>query len=365
MKKWRRRTAAAAALLFLLLILALPARAAEAPDADELGLPAAVGAFLEQYGGAAGRLGALTPQALWERLTGMVRAQLTQPLRMLGSLAAVLLLAALARAAAPERAGAQLGALVDMAVILSSFLFACRPLLVLLDDIGQALLDCRTFLMTFVPVFAALTASCGMPASAALYTGFFLTGALAASALIGGVLVPLLKIYIALDIAGGLSGAVDLSGLCRVLSRFLRWALGLIATMFGAVLSLQSILARGADSVALRTGKFLVGSGVPVIGGAVADAIGTVYAGLQVVRGTAGVGAIVTVAALLLPLFVRCMVYDLTLCLAAALAAATGSSGAQKVFLGLCECIELYILILFFYAVVILLSTALLLLLGT
>lgn len=65
-----------------------------------------------------------------------------------------------------------------------------------------------------------------------------------------------MKIYMALNISGGLSSTVDLSGLAAMVSKFIKWGLGLIATVFGAVIGLQSLLAGAADSVALKAGKF-------------------------------------------------------------------------------------------------------------
>ena len=168
----------------------------------------------------------------------------------------------------------------------------------------------------------------------------------------------------ALKISGGLSSTVDLSGLAAMVSKFIKWGLGLIATVFGAVIGLQSLLAGAADSVALKAGKFLIGSSVPVIGGAVSDAIGTVYAGLKVVKGTAGAAGICAIVVLFAPLLLRCLAYYLSLSLAAAAATVTGNGRAGKVFGGFCECLELYISILIFFAVMIILSTALMISLG-
>lgn len=72
---------------------------------------------------------------------------------MFYQLAAVLVLAALAKAMTADWANMQVGRQVDMAVILASFLFACRPLLQLLAEIGEMILECKTFVLSFVPVF--------------------------------------------------------------------------------------------------------------------------------------------------------------------------------------------------------------------
>lgn len=351
------------ALLTLLLMLAVPVAAAS-DEREDYGLPQQVSEFLDKYGEGAEQLQELTPQGLWEALLRALKEQLQRPLKMFYQLAAVLVLAALAKAMTADWANMQVGRQVDMAVILASFLFACRPLLQLLSEIGEMILECKTFVISFVPVFATVMATCGQPAAGAVYTGFFLSSVVVAATLITGVLLPFMKIYMALNISGGLSSAVDLGGLAVMVSKFIKWGLGLIATVFGAVIGLQSLLAGAADSVALKAGKFLIGSSVPVIGGAVSDAIGTVYAGLKVVKGTAGAAGICAIVVLFAPLLLRCLAYYFSLSLAAAAATVTGNGKASRVFGGFCECLELYISILIFFAVMIILSTALMISLG-
>ena len=358
-----KRMASFILLLLFFALLAAPVFGAEQPE-EELGLSPEVGSFLDSYGDQAELLESLTLQGLWERFCQTVKGQLTSPLRMFGRLAGCLVLAAVAKAVCADLGSQKLEPQIDMAILLAACLFVCQPLLQLLEEIGSAVLQCRTFVSSFVPVFATVMASCGQPAASAVYTGFFLSSVLLAANLITGILLPFLKIYMALTVAGGISTTADLSGVASLISRFVKWGLGLIATVFGAVVGLQSLLAGAADSVALKAGKFLVGSGVPVIGGAVSDAISTVYAGLKVVKGTAGAAGICVMVALFAPILIRCFVYYLALSAAAAAAAVTGNQKVGGVFRGFCSCLELYGAILIFFAVMITLATALMILLG-
>ena len=350
--------------LIALAFLVIPVSAAQ-EDVQQYGLQDQVNEFLDEYGDGAQQLEDFTAQSLWDSILQAISQQISRPMQMVYRLTAILVLAAIAKAFCSDWADRQIEKQVEMVVILASFLFACKPLLQLLSDLGDAIVECRTFLISFIPVFAGVMASCGQPAASAVYTGFFLSAVTIFSSLITGILLPFLKIYMALNISGGLSSTVDLSSLAGLISKFIKWGLGLIATIFGAVIGLQSLLAGAADSVALKTGKFLIGSGVPVIGGAVSDAIGTVYAGLKVVKGTAGAAGIFAIVALFAPILIRCFIYLLALNITAAAAAVTGNSRVGKVFHGFCECLELYISILVFFSVMTILSTALMISLGT
>ena len=333
----------------LFIFLSVPVFASEQQtEAEELGLSPEVGSFLEDYGEEADWLKNLTLQGLWDRFWQTAKAQLTNPLRMFGRLSGILVWPRWQRRY-PRIGAGKTWAQIDMAVVLAAFLFACQPLLQLLEDISEAVLQCRTFIGSFVPVFAAVMVSCGQPAASAVYTGFFLSGVVLAASLITGILIPFLKIYMALTVAGGVSTTADLGGVASLISRFIKWGLGLIATVFGAVVGLQSLLASATDSVALKAGKFLVGNSVPVIGGAVSDAISTVYAGLKVVKGTAGAAGICVMIALFAPILIRCLIYYLVLSATATVAAVTGNAKVGGVFRGFCSCLELYGSILIFF----------------
>ena len=81
--------------------------------------------------------------------------------------------------------------------------------------------------------------------------------------------------------------------------------------MFGALIGLQGIFAQSADTLALKTGKFLLSSGVPVVGRAISDAMGSVLAGLKMLKGTVGFAVIAVIAVSFLPLLIQCCAYHL------------------------------------------------------
>ena len=86
-----------------------------------------------------------------------------------------------------------------------------------------------------------------------------------------------------------------------------------------AVLSFQNTLAESNDSMMIRTAKLASGSFVPIIGGAVSEATGTVAAGLNTLKATLGVVSIIALAASVAPLLISLWFNKLSFLLGSAL----------------------------------------------
>ena len=96
---------------------------------------------------------------------------------------------------------------------------------------------------------------------------------------------------------------------CELLAKAVKWLLGLVSVVFGAVLGLQSVLAQNADTLAMKTGKFLLSSSIPVVGSVASDAMGSVLSGLRVLKGSLGFAAIAVLAIDFLPILVQSVFY--------------------------------------------------------
>ena len=88
------------------------------------------------------------------------------------------------------------------------------------------------------------------------------------------------------------------------------WGLGILTTIFVGMLSIQTIVGSGGDSLMLKTSKFLVGSFIPVIGGTISDAVGAAKGCVQVLKSVVGsFGILVAVLSFLPALLEVCLWY--------------------------------------------------------
>ena len=297
--------------------------------------------------------------AVWNAVSG----QLQEPLRLFAKVCALLLLSALARSLCAEDGG--LTAVLDTVVTLSAFSLCGGTLLGLLEVLHQAVESSRVYLAAFIPVFASALTACGQPGAAAVYSGFFFAAATLVTHLLCQAAFPLIKVFLAMDATACVGGGLDLSGLAAVLRRWCRWILGFCATIFTALMTLQGTFAHSADSLALKTGKFLLGSSVPVVGRAVSDAMGGVLAGLRLLKGTVGFAAVAVVVALFAPVLIQCLLYGAVFAAGEMVAAATGAGKSIRLFKGMADCVGLCAAMAFFFCFVVTSATILMILFGS
>lgn len=350
-----------AGVLLLVCLTAVPVWAQQDQPAQEL--PSDWQEVLDEAPVTAEEFREMGLSELLQKAAQAVARQLTQPLRLFAKLCAILLLAGLARSLCAGEDG--LAAVLDTVTTLSAFGLCGGALLGLLDVLYRAVESGRVYLAAFIPVFASALTACGQPGAAAVYSGLFFAASSLVASLLCTFAFPLAKISLAMDAAACVGGGLDLSGLAGTLRRWSRWLLGFCATAFTALMTLQGAFAQSADSLALKAGKFLLGSSVPVVGRAVSDAMGSVLAGLKLLKGTVGFAAVAVIAALFAPVLIQCILYGAVFAAGQMVAAATGAGKSARLFRGLADCVGLCAAMAFFFCFVVISATVMMVLFGS
>lgn len=103
----------------------------------------------------------------------------------------------------------------------------------------------------------------------------------------------------------GFLSCFDLMGftgrLCEITKKLYVFLISLIGTVFSGIVTLKGVLSGGADTLATRSIRFVVGRSLPVVGGAVSETYTSVLNGLQLIKNTVGVFGIITVIVVVLP----------------------------------------------------------------
>ena len=103
--------------------------------------------------------------------------------------------------------------------------------------------------------------------------------------------------------AGHLAEGFPLSRLAGLVRTVVIGGLGLLMTIFLGVISIQGLGAAVSDGASLRTAKFLTGSFLPVVGGALADSMELAAGCSLVIKNALGTfGALVVLFVCLLPM---------------------------------------------------------------
>lgn len=296
-----------------------------------------------------------TPAQLFQQGWQMFSGFATEPLRVFIKISIFLLFAAVV--ATPSQTGDKnFAPLIQMVCFLLCAIFVVQPVQQILTQAREQIFYCKGALMGFVPVFSSMLVAGGQPASAAIFSGFFLSTALFLAEIAATVVLPLIQMLIALHTASGLCDVSVVSAMAQMVQRVVKWGLGLVSTIFVTFLGLQNFLAGASDSLAMKTGKFLISSSIPIVGQAVSSTIGAVGAGIKLARGTAAIGLLVAIAVCFVPVLVQTVLYWWAFSAAATIAKGVEQPQCAQLLKAAAGCTSLCGLTLLFYGLPIVLS---------
>ena len=240
--------------------------------------------------------------SLWD----MIKERAAAPLKLLVSLCGVVMLSALAGTISEN--GGMKRAFSAVSVLAGAGITVAAVYDVISDTLSL-LSAAAAFMLAFIPIFTGIAAVLGHITAASAVNASTLAATQLFSQLAVNFLAPLCGSIMGLSAAGAVCPELDLSKLGGLIKKFVIWALTLIMTVFTSVLSAQSFVANASDSALLRTAKFVVSSGVPIVGGTISDAAATVQGGLIMLKSSVGTYGLAAAAAMILPVLITVFCY--------------------------------------------------------
>lgn len=282
--------------LFLVCLIPFAAFGAEYPDAAQ--------AVIDQAPVEADRFLNMEPGEwagyFWEK----AKEPFLAPVKALTQAALYLIMVCLSQALISS------GAFQDVLKLVGTLGFAqlsCQQLGGLLAGMEETSLAWHSYLCGFIPIFSGIMAMGGQTASAGVYGGLFLglSGLLAQG--ITQLLIPGVKIYIAVSVGAQLWGNQGIRDGTRMIYKGVNWLLKGICILCAGVLGLQGMLSQNMDKAVSKGGQALVNLFLPVVGDLAAQAIAGVAAGIRVLKGTLAFAAIGTIFIEFLPVMAGCI----------------------------------------------------------
>ncbi len=187
------------------------------------------------------------------------------------------------------------------------------PLWQTMERVLAAADSASVFSLSFAPVYAAMLAAGGSAATALTYQTVMIAAAQGIGVLVSQVIVPLSFLSLAFGMTGVIDPAHRLTGVGTMVSKINTWLLTVALMIFVAMLSFQSVLASGADTVGGRMLRFSVAGFVPIVGGSLSEALYTVQGCLSTLRGTVGGFGVLCTVLIVLPTLIECVLWDMML----------------------------------------------------
>ncbi len=232
-----------------------------------------------------------------------------------------------------------------------------------LEDVKEFFLRISGIISALVPLSATLY-TMGGNVSAAFKSSSGLLVTLGIIEFISGVVViPLFCFCLALSFVSGITSDIWVGNVSGSVKKTFLTALGIITSILSMSLSSQTVIASKADSMAIKGAKMFLGS-IPVTGGAVSSSIGTLASSVELIRGAVGVGGIIILLLLLLPVIIELWLMRSIYGMLGSLSGMLGMTGEHKLFsevselYGILEGVAIMCSLVFFVAMATLCTTA-------
>ena len=191
----------------------------------------------------------------------------------------------------------------------SVFLFPIKDSIV---SSANMITECSNFMLGFIPVYSSAITASGYVSSGIGYRTLMLGTATIISKIFGEIAVPLIGIYLAISIAGSVSG-IKTGEIAKSVKNFATWLFCGIMVIFSGIMGLGTLVSASSDNVVSKAAKFIVGSAVPIVGGTVADSLSTVRSCLSITKNILGTYAIVIIVVIFLPSLISLFLWRVSL----------------------------------------------------
>ncbi len=208
--------------------------------------------------------------------------------------------------------------------------------------VEESLSTIRVFCDASVPIITALLISSGKSFGASVFSyGISLCGSLI-SALSITICIPLIRIFMMIGSCATIWQDIHFSSITDLIKKFIKWAIGIVFSVFSFTLSVQSILSGSADNLAKKALKGAAGT-IPFMGSVLSQGLDGAF---MIASGTKTASAVVG-AGVIIMIFIGPAILIALQAMALYLSVATASFFGQKNCLSILKTMyDVYILLL-------------------
>lgn len=298
--------------------------------------------------------GSISLENVLKYISEMFTGGIDRAVKLFISLFGIILLCSLSDVLTKSVGGAAKNVFAVVSVLASAAMITGSVSLAL-SEASQTLETGSVFLSGFIPAFAGVVTMSGHITSAAVFNSIVMGGVQLFMQIAVKVIMPLTVCIVGITLAGCTNPDLRLEAMAQAAKKIIIWGLGLLVTVFVALLGIQSFISVPADTVGLKAARFTVSNGVPFIGGTISDAMAVMQGGIKMIRNNFGTFGIIAGTAVILPSVISVVCYKLIFTFSAAVSELFGTTvitslvrsaeGVMSVVLAVLSCFLLMIVV--------------------
>ena len=230
-----KRIFAIAVIPFILFFMIIPLNAAAEYETEQSEIAGELDDILSDYdiGWGFGDISGLTFGEIWERIADSLSDRLHAPMKLLGTLLAVIVFTAVVKGLGDGVfTGGSNSGLYNMVCVLTAVTAITPSLFIVYENALTAVQRTGGFMLVFVPVFAGITIACGGTLSGGAYSMMILGASELFTALTDKYLMPVLGVTAVLAVSGSVFPNVSVDGIVKLIKKLITWAMTVSMTLF-------------------------------------------------------------------------------------------------------------------------------------
>lgn len=252
----------------------------------------------------------ITAESAFSHIWGFIKSGATAPMKAGAAIIAIILISA-ALASVEIKSSAVTAA--NYAATAAAAAVIAIPVSSVIESSVNAMKGMSSFMLSFIPVFAVIVSATGAVATSVSMNGLLLLASQGVTYISNHLVLPLMGGYLSISVGSSISPIFKKTGIAETVKKIAMWIMALVSTIYLGILGIQTAVNSSADTLVSKTTKFIIGTGVPVAGGALSEALGTVRASMGILKSSVGIYGAVACAIILLPFLAELLIWRLVL----------------------------------------------------
>lgn len=303
----------------------------------------------------------VSPSTLLNLFVSLFKTNLKLPLGILALIGGIMLVSAIIQSftdGLQEKKSADIFNLVSGFVIGISIIV---PIGQCISEVSTAIQLSATFMTAFIPVFVAVIIAAGKPLTALSFNGMVFSLAEVIMYISKNFILPIVSGFLGLSLVGSFSVGMKVDNIIAFSKRCVTVVMGFMSTVFVGLICMKGFVSTAADTVGTKASKFLLGNFLPVVGGAMGEAMSTVRVCLGLVKSSIGAFGMMGIMLIYVPVIISLLSWQFVLFISKNFGEMLGIGSVVSVIKAISSTLSLLLAVLVFSTFLLIISISVIL----
>lgn len=253
----------------------------------------------------------------------------------------------------------------DAVFVLIITLSIVTPVVSVVNRAVTSIENAGSFMLLYIPIMVVALITNGQSVTGASYYSFVVMVGEGITWLSSHLIAPLLSVFLGVSVTSSISSDIKIDGIIRELSKFIKWVIAFVMTVFSGLLTFKTLITTAADTVSTRAVRFTLSSFIPIVGSALSEAYKTIQGSMTLLKTGLGVFVIISVVIVFLPVIINCLLWIISLNISIGVADMLGVKAPSSVLKSCSSVLSTLLVIILCVMAIYVISTAIILTLGS